>query len=307
MGPTLAGRRPGIVTVAPVGLEISLLGPPRVRRAGQPVTFDTRKATALLAHLALAERPRSRESLCALLWPGQDLEHARGALRRTLSALRKSVGEEWIDAAGDSVALADAGELELDVQRFRSLAGDRASLDELAAAVDLFGGELLEGFALRDSPEFDAWHVYEADGLRRELGSALGRLVALLAERGEYARAIAHARRWLELDSLHEPAHRELIRLYALNGDRAAALAQYRDCVRTLSQELGVAPVEETAALFEQVSEGTLAARGRRPRPPPPRSSPLRPSLSFRSWAGPPSWPPWPRRIGRPRRTGASR
>jgi tetratricopeptide (TPR) repeat protein len=30
--------------------------------------------------------------------------------------------------------------------------------------------------------------------------------------------------------------------------------------VRTLSQELGVAPVEETSALFEQVSEGTLVA-----------------------------------------------
>jgi DNA-binding SARP family transcriptional activator/predicted ATPase len=253
-------RRPGIVTVAPVDLEISLLGPPRVRRAGQPVSFETRKATALLAHLALAERPRSRESLCTLLWPGHDPEHARGALRRTLSALRKSVGEEWIATAADSVALNSAGGLEVDVQRFRALAREGASEADLAEAVELFRGELLEGFALRDSPEFDAWHVYEADGLQRELGSALGRLVALVSARGDHARAIGHARRWLELDPLHEPAHRELIRLYALNGDRAAALAQYRDCVRTLSQELGVAPLEETAALFEQVSEGKLAA-----------------------------------------------
>jgi len=62
----------------------------------------------------------------------------------------------------------------------------------------------------------------------------------------------------LELDPHHEPAHRDLIRLYAWAGDRAAALAQYRDCVRTLSHELGVAPVEETAGLFEAVSDGTL-------------------------------------------------
>src|SRR5258705_11883113 len=84
-------RRPRSVTVAlvpPAGLEISLLGPPRVRRDGEPVSFDTRKATALLAHLALAERPRSRESLCDLLWPAQDAEHARGALPRTLSRVR---------------------------------------------------------------------------------------------------------------------------------------------------------------------------------------------------------------------------
>jgi DNA-binding SARP family transcriptional activator len=246
-------------------LEIALLGPPRVFRGGAPAAVDTRKATALLAHLALVGRPRSREALCALLWPDQDPEHARGALRRTLSALRKAVGEQWIDTAADSVALRDGPGLAFDVRRFRALAAPDATPDALAAAVELFRGELLEGFFLRDSPEFDAWCAHEADLLGRELGAALARLVRALADRGEHARAIGHARRWLALDSLHEPAHRELIRLYARSGDRAAALAQYRTCVRTLSQELGVGPVEETAALFEQLSDGTLAAD-----PPPP-------------------------------------
>ena len=151
-------------------LEISLLGPPRVRRDGEPVAFDTRKATALLAHLALADRPRSREALCELLWPDQDPEHARGALRRTLSALRKAVGEEWIDTAGDSVALRDGPGLQLDVRRFRALATGDAG--ELADAVELFRGELLEGFSLRDSPDFDAWYA------------ARGRHAAARARRG---------------------------------------------------------------------------------------------------------------------------
>ena len=85
-------------------------------------------------------------------------------------------------------------------------------------------------------------------------------------------------RRWLELDPLHEPAHRELIRLYAWNGDRAAALEQYRTCVRTLSRELGVAPLEETAALYAQVNEGTLPPPERSaPTPPPARTPPAGP------------------------------
>jgi DNA-binding SARP family transcriptional activator/predicted ATPase len=261
-------NRYGGAGVAPE-LEISLLGPPRVRRAGRPVSFDTRKATALLAHLALAERPRSRETLCALLWPAQDLDHARGALRRTLSVLRKAVGEEWIETRADSVALRDGAELGVDVRRFRSLAAADAGREQLTEAAEVFGGELLEGFSLRDSPEFEAWYVYEADALARELGAALGRLVRLLVARGEYADAIGHARRWLALDPLHEPAHRELIRLYALSGDRAAALGQYRECVRTLSQELGVGPVDETAALFERVSDGALEAPPSAPEPAP--------------------------------------
>ena len=59
------------------------------------------------------------------------------------------------------------------------------------------------------------------------------------------------------------------MRLYALSGDRAAALDQYRECVRTLSRELGVPPLEETTRLYEAISEGTLAApdAARRPEP----------------------------------------
>ena len=55
-----------------MALEVTLLGPPRIERDGERVAFDTRKAMALLAHLALADRPRSRDALCALLWPAHD-------------------------------------------------------------------------------------------------------------------------------------------------------------------------------------------------------------------------------------------
>ncbi len=262
-----------------MGVEVTLLGAPRVTRAGEPVVFETRKAMALLAHLAHSDRPRSRAMLCELLYPGHDPERARGALRRTLSTLRKGIGEEWIDTAGDGIALRRGPGLRLDVERFRELAAQPATGPELSEAVTLFGGDYLEGFSLRDSPDFDDWQMAAADALRTELASALRRLVDYLAERGDLEDALVCTRRWLELDPLHEPAHRELIRLYAWNGDRAAALEQYRTCVRTLSQELGVAPLEETAALYAQVNEGTL--------PPPERTEPA-PAPTRAQPAGPP-------------------
>ena len=138
-----------------MALEITLLGAPCVERDGEPVTFDTRKAMALLAHLALAERPRSREALCSLLWPTHDIDRARGALRRTLSTLRTGIGDEWIQVAGDSLALRRGRGLELDVERFRALAEDGAPEERLSEAAALFSGDFLEGFSLRDSPEFD--------------------------------------------------------------------------------------------------------------------------------------------------------
>ena len=250
-----------------------LLGPPRVERDGAPVAFDTRKAMALLAHLALEDRPRPRDVIAELLWPDNDAEHARGALRRTLSSLRSAIGAEAVEATRDRITLVRAAGLEIDVDRFRALAAEGRA----EQAVALFRGDFLEGFGLRDAPAFEDWQRGEADGLRRELGAALGRLVEDRDAAGDAAGALVQAHRWLELDQLNEPAHRALIRLHARTGDRAAALAQYRECVRTLARELGVPPLEETTRLYEAISEGTLEPPAAPPVPTPaePRTAPL--------------------------------
>ena len=65
--------------------------------------------------------------------------------------------------------------------------------------------------------------------------------------------ALPYARRRLNLDPLHEPAHQQLIRLYLETGERAAAVRQYERCVQTLEDELDVSPSEETAALYEHI------------------------------------------------------
>src|SRR5215211_5904998 len=206
-----------------MALTVSLLGSPRVERDGRPVSFDTRKAVALLAYLALDDRPHSRDALAEFLWPGHDNEHARGALRRTLSTLRRAIGGQHLDATRDRIALTRGPELEIDVDRFRSLTAEGASEAALEQAAELFNGDLLDGFSPRGSPAFDDWQIGEASALERELASALRRLVELLVARGDFEQAVPRAQRWLELDPLHEPAHRELIRLYAWSGDRAAA------------------------------------------------------------------------------------
>jgi DNA-binding SARP family transcriptional activator/Tfp pilus assembly protein PilF len=256
-------------------LDVRLLGPPRVTRDGAAVTFETRKAMALLALLALSELPRSREALCELLYPEQDPDKARGALRRTLSTLRTGIGAEALEAGARGIALRRDADCAVDVERFRILAGPDAGRQDLDAAVTLFPGPFLDGFALRDSATFDEWQLSQAATLDRELASALRRLVDHLVTRGDVERAISLVRRWLELDPLHEPAHRQLMRLLAWSDDRAAALEQYRTCVRVLSEELGVAPVAETAALFEEIFDGTLAP----PASPPPSSDEDKPPV----------------------------
>ena len=231
----------------------------------------------MLAYLAVTAEVHSRDTLANLLWPENDQTSGRAALRRTLSSLKKALAGEWVLADRESIGLDRRDDAWVDVEQFRrQLAecashGHRASdvcstcLTPLIKAAELYRGEFLAGFTLRDSPEFDDWQSMQAELLRRELAGVLGRLVHGHSARAEFEQAILYARRWLTLDPLHEPAHRTLMQLYAWSGDRAAALRQYRDCVRVLDEELGVAPLEETTLLNR-----TIAANKAPPAPPRP-------------------------------------
>jgi DNA-binding SARP family transcriptional activator/Flp pilus assembly protein TadD len=237
-------------TGASPGLSIQLLGPPRIERNARHAQPDTRKAVALLAYLAVTATPQARDRVAAMLWPEADTERARGALRRTLSALRDAIGDALV-TEGSSVALA-LGDARVDVRTFRERLA-RRRWDEAIAA---YRGDFLEGFGLRDSPEFDDWQSAQADALRVELATALERARDDAARDDDRVRAAAHARRRVQLDPLHEPAARALIGLLAALDDRAGALRAYEAHAKALHSELGATPSDETRAVRDAIRDG---------------------------------------------------
>ena len=224
-------------------VAVRLLGPPRIERAGRAVAVDTRKAIALLAYLAVESRPVGREELATLLWPDADHARARAALRRTLSALGSALDGRGLVVQGDILTV-DPSSAWIDVDVFRRLVAGGS----LREAVRVYRGDLLAGFGLRDSVEFDEWQLAASQRLRRQLVNALERLSE---ESSDVDESISYARRWVELDPLREAAHRALIRLHTQKGDRAAAVLQYRECVALLERELGVGPEAETTKAYE--------------------------------------------------------
>lgn len=268
-------------------LSVHLLGPPGIERNGEPVQVDTRKATALLAYLALTRERHRRDALVNLLWPEYDQTRGRAALRRTLSALRKGLPSEALDTDRESIGLAPDVELCLDVDQFRALHAQCLAHDHspsevcpsclplLTEAVALYRGDFMSGFGLRDSYNFDDWQFFQGDALRRELVEVLEKLVQGHCARGELDAALRYARRWLALDRLSESAHVQLIRLYAWSGQRSAALRQYQECARALETQLGVEPEPQTTALYHEILNGQIRA-------PPGWSSPPRvPSQAY--------------------------
>ena len=217
---------------------------------------DTRKALAIVALVAGEARPFARDELAAMFWPEADDEAARGALRRTLSALRSAVAGPGLVIERARVAL-DPAAASVDLTDLERLAtSDRRA--DLEAAALLARGPFLAGFALRDSPAFDDWQAARAVRVERTVGALFDRLGAARAADGDTAGAIEAARRRVELDPLDEPGQRRLIELLMTADDRAGAIRQYRSLVALFDRELGVAPLRETTGLYESIREDAV-------------------------------------------------
>ena len=246
-------------------LRFFLFGSPRLKRRGEAVDLGLRKAMALLAYLVVTKGEYSRDDLATLLWPESDQSSARASLRRTLYVINRTLGEGVLTTGAETIRLDPKVRIWTDVglfqQHVRACSPEDEQQEEITPrclsafeeAVALYKADLLAGFTLPDCVSFDEWLFFEAEGLRKSLTRALRQLAATYQAQGDFDRAILHARRWLALDPLHEPAHRLLMGLYAESRQQAAALRQYTECVRILDQELGLPPQPETTELYQNI------------------------------------------------------
>ena len=256
-------------------LQLFLFGMPRLVEEGRRVNIERRRSLALLAYLAVTRQPHSRDLLATLFWPESDTTSARAGLRRELHNLKKALPGNVLDTNGEHASLDQSAELWVDMHEFESLlecvrehghnlnplAVDDACPDclhRLEAAASLYNADFMAGFSLPDSAAFDDWQFFQGEKLRELLSQALQRLSAWHTRKGQYLPAIDCARRWLALDNLHEPAHRELMQLYYLSGQQAAALRQYQECLHHLAEQLGVEPEHETTELYQAIQSRRL-------------------------------------------------
>ena len=244
-----SGVRPGRLGSASV-LEVRLLGGLSAAVDGRPVQLPAdARARELLARLALSPGPHSRSVLAGRLRPDVPEDSARKTLRNALYELRRALGPAGRDAVvvtGQRVGLSEA--VRVDVREFRGRLAD----GDLEAAADAGQGELLDGFD-------GDWALRARDEHAVELAGVLATLAARAEEAGDLPGAVAWARRRLDVEPLAEAAHRELIRLLALDGDRPAALAAAGALSERLRSELGIPPSAATRALVEDVRRARIA------------------------------------------------
>src|ERR1043166_3131302 len=204
---------------SPFMLELRTLGVVDLRTAAgreihavvrQPQRFGLPAWRALAAPGGFVRR----DTLLGLFWPELDEEHARGALRRSLYFLRRALGggDEVLIGRGDEEVCLAGERLWCDAVAFR----EAVKAEDLAGALALYQGDLLEGFYVAGAPEVGDWLDRERRRLREDAALAARRLARGSGGKdggGDPAEQSRWARRALELDEGDEEMRSLLGRL----------------------------------------------------------------------------------------------
>lgn len=261
---------------SPPRLELRFLGQVQAARDSVPLSGKLYgKLFALLAYLVVeSERRHSRETLAYMLWPALSADAARTNLRQTLYYLRRALGDpSFLHADRETIGIVPESSHWLDVQAFQEpsrpcsrcalderLAPCAACLDAMAQRMSLYRGDFLAGLVVDAAPEFEEWREGKRALLHREALALLERLRLGQELRGELEQALLYARRYTELEPWDDEGQRQLMRLLAENGQRAAALAQYEHFRTIIARELGLEPEPSTHTLAEHIRQGMFAA-----------------------------------------------
>lgn len=232
-------------------VELALMGGAVLRGEEGPLTGPVarRHPLALLALLALTPSGSlSRAKVIGMLWPDVAEATGRNRLTSCVYHLRQALGRGAVVSAGDDIRL-NRDSIGCDVWRLETaLAGDGND-----GVTEAYGGPLLDGFFLDNSPEFDQWVEGERGRWRRAYLRALERLAGEADRHGDQSAAVRWCQELAREDPYDSRIAARLVEALATAGNRAEALRAADAHTRRLADELGAEPDDAFRAVLSRV------------------------------------------------------
>jgi DNA-binding SARP family transcriptional activator/tetratricopeptide (TPR) repeat protein len=253
--------------------ELGLLGPVRLRVAGETVDLGPPKQRAVLAALAVdAGQPVPVPVIVERVWDQAAPPHARDVLYGHLSAIRRTVRRACADDEPAVELLRRGGGYQLEIDsdqvdalRFRRLvkqARGPGTAPDTQAALLRQALDLWRGPALADLP--CAWATRVRDAWQQQRLAAAMQWAEAELQLGRPAAVVEELLALTAEHPLAEPLLALLMRALHADGRDAEALQQYAAARHRLAEELGVDPGSELRAVHGGILCGTLPApRGR--------------------------------------------
>jgi len=251
-------------------LQIRLFGSFHISHSGETVPgMHSRRLQTLTSYLLLHRNsPQSRQYIAFTFWPDSNESQALTNLRQALHLLRQAIpdADSFLQINNRTVQWKPDSNFTLDVAEFESLIHQAESYktiksnrnhfaDLLEKAVEVYRGDLF--------PQcYEPWIEPYRNKSREQFITALVRLIEDFEGKRFYQKAIYYAERLLTTDKLREKTYLDLMRLHALNNDRAGSIKTYKLCEQILKKELDFLPGAELREFYEQITNDNHQATG---------------------------------------------
>lgn len=212
-----------------------------------PGTEMRRKVLSLLCFLLTRpDLSATRDQVLDALWPEMEPDVAANSLNQTVYFLRRVFEPEYREAVSPGYVHHDSDVLWLDPELISSRSrlcrdlirtcASTGSPEGVQALSDAYVGRFALDFA------YEEWASPYRDSLHAAYLEVVERAIHADVSSGHYERAIAIARRAVEVDPDAEHLELALLRLYRLTGAHAAAAEQYGHYSTVLRDDLGLEP-----------------------------------------------------------------
>ena len=225
-------------------VELTLLGGFELTVGGEAVDLPV-ASQRVVAFLALRERQTLRVFVAGYLWTHTTDKRSGASLRSALWRVRRDAGE-LILATPSHLRLSPR--VGVDLRRTLAQVYRLLGPPELCTEADL----RLEPLSQDLLPDwYEEWVVLEYERVRQLRVHALEVAAERLASLERYGEALQAYLTVIHSEPLRESAHRALMKLYLVQGNRGQALRVYNAFRRLIDREMGSKPSPAMEALLK--------------------------------------------------------
>ena len=225
-------------------LTLKLFGPPKVVFNQKDIRFSFSKMEALFYYLAVMGEV-NRDEIAGILWGDKENQVARKNLRNTVYQANKIFeGDVIVSPTRSSLALNPDLSLSLDVQLF-----ERDPISHL----DLYQGDFLEGFYVKDDEDFDQWASRKRNAYKQLYIESCYQKIDQEGFGDPGIESLLH--HLVELDEFEEKNYQLLMEYYRIHHQLGKFFETYYKLVDLLDRELSVRPSRAIEELYHSVLE----------------------------------------------------
>ncbi|WP_132244680.1 tetratricopeptide repeat protein [Marinisporobacter balticus] len=225
-------------------IRVKLFDSAFVYKNEKKITFPFKKAEALFYYL-LVYGQATRDTLVNLLWGEVEEKVAKKNLRQAMYKIRKTFDMDIVISPEKSIVMLNPDiQIEIDIHQF---------LKNKETAIEVYNGEFLKGFHVKDAEEFSSWMIQYRMYLKNVYIERLNQKIEDAFSKDDIEAIIFYAKEMIKVDDFDEKAYRILMQGYSHKGEFNKVVEVYNHLTYILEKELGIAPDADTCKIFDEI------------------------------------------------------